>query len=200
MAWAEWTSKESNVHEKPGPHKGPGFFVRMNVVPARLPRIEAAQGTIHPMQLIGYSAPQVDVSAVPGLGGVLSWTESTVRQTARRAVALASLIDRVGSTLDDVAELRRAAEIIAANLSELGASAAGIDRNAGKIAEEISGLSTAAQGIDIHAEKLAKGIDELVAILPTLQRLTEIVDPLDNTVMRLGRFVDRIPGAGRRRP
>jgi hypothetical protein len=80
---------------------------------------------------------------------------------------LASLIDRVGSTLDDVAELRRAAEIIAANLSELGASAA--------------------------------GIDELVAILPTLRRLTEIVDPLDNTVARLGRFVDRIPGAGRRR-
>src|SRR6188472_1407768 len=152
------------------------------------------------MRLIGYTSPPVDVSAVPGLGGVLSWTESTVRQTARRAVALASLIDRVGSTLDDVAELRRAAEIIAANLSELGASAAGIDRNAGKIAEEISGLSTAAQGIDIHAEKLAKGIDELVAILPTSQRLTEIVDPLDNTVMRLGRFVDRIPGAGRRRP
>ena len=109
------------------------------------------------------------------------------------------MIDRVGSTLDDVAELRRAAEIIAANLSELGASAAGIDRNAGKIADEISGLSTAAQGIDTHAEKLATGIDELVAILPTLQRLTEIVDPLDNTVMRLGRFVDRIPGAGRRR-
>jgi hypothetical protein len=97
------------------------------------------------MQLIGYSAPQVDVSAVPGLGGLLSWTESTLRQTARRAVALASLIDRVGSTFDDVAELRRAAEIIAGNLSELGASAAGIDRNAGKIAEEISGLSTAAQ-------------------------------------------------------
>jgi methyl-accepting chemotaxis protein len=151
------------------------------------------------MQLIGYSAPQVDVSAVPGLGGLLSWTEATLRQTARRAVALASLIDRVGSTLDDVAELRRAAEIIADNLSELGASAAGIDRNAGKIAEEISGLSTAAQGIDIHAQKLATGIDELVAILPTLQRLTEIVDPLDNTVARLGRFVDRIPGAGRRR-
>jgi hypothetical protein len=119
------------------------------------------------MQLIGYSAPQVDVGTVPGLGGLLSWTEATARQTARRAVALASLIDRVGSTLDDVAELRRAAEIIAANLSELGASAA--------------------------------GIDELVAILPTLRRLTEIVDPLDNTVVRLGRFVDRIPGAGRRR-
>ncbi|MCX5043491.1 hypothetical protein OG921_09955 [Aldersonia sp. NBC_00410] len=151
------------------------------------------------MRLFGYSAPEVDVSAVPGLGGVLSWTEATVRQTARRAVALASLIDRAGSALDDVAELRHAAEIIAGNLSVLSASAAGIDRNAGKIAEEISGLSTAAQGIHTHAENLATGIDELVAILPTLQRLTEIVDPLDNTVVRLGRFVDRIPGAGRRR-
>lgn len=136
---------------------------------------------------------------MPGIGGLLGWTESTLRQTARRAVALAALVDRVGSTLDDVAELRRAAETIAGNLSELTASAAGIDRNAGKIAEEISGLSTAAQGIDTHAKKLATGIDELVAILPTLQRLTEIVDPLDNTVMRLGRFVDRIPGSGRRR-
>ena len=149
------------------------------------------------MQLIGYAGPQLNVSAVPGLGGLLSWTETTVRQTARRAIALAALIDRVGSTLDDVAELRRAAEIIAASLSELGESAAGIDRNAAEIAEEIAGLSTAAQGIDTHAEKLAAGIDELVAILPTLQRLTEIVDPLENTAVRLGRFVDRLPG-GRR--
>ena len=52
------------------------------------------------MRLIGYSSPQVDVSAVPGLAGVLSWTEATVRQTARRAAALASLIDRAGSALD----------------------------------------------------------------------------------------------------
>jgi methyl-accepting chemotaxis protein len=100
--------------------------------------------------------------------------------------------------LDDVAELRRSAEVIAGSLSELGASAAGIDQNAREIADEISGLSTAAKGIDTHAEKLAGSIDQLVAILPTLQRLTEIVDPLDNTVVRLGRFVDRLPG--NRRP
>ena len=151
------------------------------------------------MQLIGYGAPQVDVKSVPGLVDALHWTEVTVRQTARRAVALASLIDRAGSTLDDIAELRRAAQIIAGALSQLGDSAAGIDQNAGKIADEIAGLSTSAQGIDTHAEKLATGIDELMAILPTLKRLTEIVDPLDNTVLRLGKFVDRIPGSGRRR-
>jgi hypothetical protein len=84
-------------------------------------------------------------------------------------------------------------------MSELGNSAAGIDRNAGKIADEIAGLSTAAQGIDDHAEKLAVGLDELMVILPTLKRLTEIVDPLDNTVVRLGRFVDRLPGGGPRK-
>ncbi len=149
------------------------------------------------MQLTGYGTPTVDVSAVPGLSGALNWTAANVRRTARQAVGLASLVDRIGPLLDDIAELRRAAQIIAENLSALGASAAGIDRNAGKIGEEIAGLSTAAQGIDTHAEKLATGIDELVAILPTLQRLTEIVDPLDNTVVRLGRFVDRLPG-GRR--
>lgn len=152
------------------------------------------------MQLIGYGAPQVDVKAVPGLVDVLQWTEATVRQTARRAVALASLLDRAGPMLDDIAELRRAAQIIAGSLSNLGDSAAGIDRNASKIADEIAGLSTSAQGIDNHAETLASSIDELMAILPTLRRLTEIVDPLDNTVVRLGKFVDRIPGSGRRRP
>ncbi len=150
------------------------------------------------MQIAGYSGPQLDLRAVPGLREAVDWTASTALSTARRAIALASLVDRAGSTLDDIAELRRSAQIIAESLSDLGASAAGIDRNAGKIAEEISGLSDAAQGIDTHAQKLATGIDELVAILPTLQRLTEIVDPLDNTVVRLGRFVDRLPGAGRR--
>lgn len=68
------------------------------------------------------------------------------------------------------------------------------DQNAREIADEISGLSNAAQGIDTHAEKLAIGIDELVAILPTVQRLTEIVDPLDKSVVRLSRFVDLLPG------
>lgn len=151
------------------------------------------------MQLTGYGTPQVDVSAVPGLVGALQWTEMNVRRTASRAMALAALIDRAGSTLDDIAELRRAAQIIAGSLSELGNSAAGINRNAGKIADEIAGLSESAQGIDDHAEKLAAGIDELMAILPTLKRLTDIVDPLDNTVVRLGRFVDRLPGGGRRK-
>ncbi|MFN8227449.1 MAG: hypothetical protein U0R18_12130 [Mycobacterium sp.] len=148
--------------------------------------------------MAGYSAPTMDLRAVPGLQEAVDWTMATTVTTARRVIALASLIDRAGSTLDDIAELRRSAEIIAETLSDLGTSAAGIDRNAGKIGEEISGLSDAAQGIDTHAQKLVTGIDELVAILPTLQRLTEIVDPLDNTVVRLGRFVDRLPGAGRR--
>jgi methyl-accepting chemotaxis protein len=150
------------------------------------------------MQLIGYALPGVDVGAVPGVRQALSWTTASVRQTTRRVLALVSLIDRAGASLDDIAELRRSAHIIADSLSELNESAAGIDRNSGKIAEEIAGLSSAAHGIDVQSAKLATGIDALVAILPTLQRLTEIVDPLDSTVVRLGRFVDRLPGGGRR--
>ena len=114
------------------------------------------------MQLIGYSPPQVDLDAIPGLRRVYTWTSASVQQTTRRVVALTTLIDRAGSLLDDVAELRRSAEIIAGSLSKLGASAAGIDQNAREIADEIAGLSNAAQGIDTHAEKLATGIDELV--------------------------------------
>lgn len=144
--------------------------------------------------MTGYGTPQFDVDAVPGLRSTLSWTASSVQQAARRAVALANLIDRAGAALDDIAELRKSAEVIADSLADLSTSAAGIDRNAHEIAKEIAGLSTAAQGIDVHAEKLAVGIDALVEILPTLRRLTEIVDPLDNTVARLGRFVDRLPG------
>ena len=82
------------------------------------------------MQLIGYSPPQVDLDAIPGFRRAFTWTSASVQQTARRVVALATLIDRAGALLDDVAELRRSAEVIAGSLSELGASAAGIDQNA----------------------------------------------------------------------
>jgi methyl-accepting chemotaxis protein len=128
---------------------------------------------------------------------MVAWTARSAQLTARRAVALARLIDRAGQALDDIADLRRAAQFIADNLAELSKSAQGIDRNSAEIAREITGLTKAAQGIDMQAGRLTAEIQSVAQILPTLQRLTEIVDPLDNTVARLGRFVDRLPG-GRR--
>lgn len=46
------------------------------------------------MQLIGYSPPQLDLDTIPGLRRVYTWTSASVQQTARRVVALTTLIDR----------------------------------------------------------------------------------------------------------
>ncbi|MFH5227491.1 hypothetical protein [Antrihabitans spumae] len=107
-----------------------------------------------------------------------------------RVRAVLDLIDRLGSTLDDISELRKSAQFIADNIAQLGESAAGIDKSAHDIARDIEGLSKSAAGIDSSAGLLANA-------MPVIQRLAEIVDPLESTVTRLGRFVDRMPG-GRR--
>jgi signal transduction histidine kinase len=132
-----------------------------------------------------------------GARDLFVWTAQSAQVTVRRAVALARLIDRAESALNDIAQLRRSAQFIGDNLAELSSSAAGIDRHAAEIAHEIAALTAAAQGIDTHAERLASEAGSIARMLPTVQRLTEIVVPLDNTVARLGRFVDRLPG-GRR--
>jgi methyl-accepting chemotaxis protein len=123
----------------------------------------------------------------------------SARRTKNRISAIARLLDRADSALDDLEQLRACAHEIAQNLADLTESAAGIDRNAAEIAREITGLTSAAQGIDTHAERLASEAQSIAGMLPTVQRLTDIVDPLDSTVSRLGRLVDLIPG-GRRTP
>jgi hypothetical protein len=117
---------------------------------------------------------------------------------ASRLMAVVRLLDRAHAAIDDIAGLRLSAQFIADNLAELSKSAAGIDANSAEIAREITGLTTAARGIDLHAERLGVEIEAVAKIVPTLQRLTEIVDPLDGTVIRLGRLVDRLPRGGRR--
>jgi methyl-accepting chemotaxis protein len=128
----------------------------------------------------------------------LNLTRQAAEATGRRVVSLIKLIDRADAALDDVVELRRSIQFIADNIAELTESAAGINRNAGEIAAEIVTLTQAAQGIDTHAERLSDDAASIARTLPTIQRIAEIVDPLENTVVRLGRVVDRIPG-GRRK-
>jgi methyl-accepting chemotaxis protein len=140
----------------------------------------------------------MDLSLMMSPFAALTWTRRAAEATSRRVAALIKLIDRADSALDDVVELRRSIQFIADNIAELTESAAGINRNAGEIAGEITTLTQAAQGIDTHAERLAADAASIARALPTVQRIAEIVDPLENTVVRLGRVVDRIPG-GRRK-
>lgn len=140
----------------------------------------------------------IDLSAMMSPFSALTWTRQAAEATGRRVGSLIKLIDRADAALDDVVELRRSIQFIADNIAELTESAAGINRNAGEIAAEIVTLTHAAQGIDTHAERLATDAASIARALPTVQRIAEIVDPLENTVVRLGRVVDRIPGGKRK--
>jgi methyl-accepting chemotaxis protein len=140
----------------------------------------------------------MDLSPLMSPFAALTWTRQAAEATGRRVGALIKLIDRADSALNDVVELRRSIQFIADNIAELTESAAGINRNAGEIAAEIVTLTQAAQGIDTHAERLSADAASIARALPTVQRIAEIVDPLENTVVRLGRVVDRIPGGKRK--
>jgi methyl-accepting chemotaxis protein len=121
----------------------------------------------------------------------------TDRPAGKRTYSPKALIEAAFAALDDVAELRRSAQFIADNIAELSESAAGINRNAETIANEITTLTAAAAGIDSSAEKIAAGANSIAETLPRIQRLAEVVDPLESTVARLGWVVDRIPGGKR---
>ena len=108
-----------------------------------------------------------------------------------------TLVRAVFELMDDVAELRKSSQFIADNIAALSKSAAGIDRHAELIASQIPSLTEAAAGIESSAEKIAFGANSIAATLPSPQRLAEVIEPLDNTVARLGWFVDRIPGGKR---
>ena len=140
----------------------------------------------------------MDISVMTSPVAALTWTRQAIEATGRRVASLIKLVDRADAALDDVVELRRSIQFIADNIADLTESAAGINRNAGEIAAEITTLTQAAQGIDIHAERLAADAAAIARALPTVQRIAEIVDPLENTVVRLGRVVDRIPGGKRK--
>jgi methyl-accepting chemotaxis protein len=140
----------------------------------------------------------MDLSLITSPLAALNWTRHAAEATGRRVASLIKLIDRADAALNDVVELRRSIQFIADNIAELTESAAGINRNAGEIAAEITTLTKAAQGIDTHAERLATDAATIARALPTVQRIAEIVDPLENTVVRLGRVVDRLPGGKRK--
>lgn len=118
-------------------------------------------------------------------------TTGRTRRSPRALIALAI------QALEDISELRRSAQFIAENIAALSESAAGINRHAETIATQITGLSESAHGIDVHAEKIAAEAGLISQRLPTIQRLAEVIDPLESTVARLGWIADRIPGGKR---
>jgi hypothetical protein len=110
-----------------------------------------------------------------------------IAATGRELLAIADRLDgraeavlALGTQLD-----RRGAELVelGTGMHELG------DRIDERGAEIVDG-----------ATKVAQTGNDLIAVLPALERALEMATPLEGAIDRFGRFVDRLPGGGPRRP
>ncbi|MBA2349850.1 MAG: hypothetical protein H0V81_16350 [Solirubrobacterales bacterium] len=68
---------------------------------------------------------------------------------------------------------------------------------ADRVDERASEIMAEAHTIQLTAAELALRGGQVAEALPLLQRALEIAEPLDGTVERLGRLVDRLPGGVR---
>lgn len=94
-------------------------------------------------------------------------------------------LDKLDRRADQILELGGRLDERAEEIVELG-------RRMGNLGEDIR-----AQGevIQRRADAVAKTGKEIVDALPTLERAVSLVSPLEGAVERMGRMVDRFPGA-----
>ena len=100
--------------------------------------------------------------------------------------------------LDDLHTLAEASQRGLETLERLEQRAARIE-SLGTAMEDLGRqLSVQARVMDEHAERVAALGEEIVSALPTLTQAITIVTPLEGTVERIGRVVDRLPDRRRR--
>ena len=127
--------------------------------------------------------PRTALMTVPGAATLVE----SITAINHRAHQLASVVDRLGPALDDLSVLLKHTQRIAESGPEgINRHAAGIDRHA--------------EGINRSAELIATHSGKIATSLPTVERLAHVLDPLEGTVDRLGRFVDHLPQRRRGRP
>lgn len=120
-----------------------------------------------------------------------------------RAAAMQAQLDRALSVGERVVAL---GERIDARGTEIVALGERIDARGSEIVDQADGLltigSTALEQAVVVSDRAAEvsaRAGELIATLPMLERAVMLVAPLEGTVERLGRIVDRLPGSARRR-
>lgn len=106
-----------------------------------------------------------------------------------RAESLLSVIERLDARAAQILAFGEQIDDRAAALLTLGERA---EERAGEVMEQARAVS------DVAAQVAASGAEVAMA-LPLLQRAIELTEPLEGTVERLGRIVDRLP-KGRPRP
>lgn len=107
----------------------------------------------------------------------------------------ARLVLRAFDDLHTLAESSKRGLVALERLNERGERI----ENLGSAMEDLGRqLSRQAEVMDVHAERVAQLAEEIVAALPTLTQAVTIVTPLEGTVERIGRAVDRLPDRRRR--
>jgi len=131
-------------------------------------------------------ASLVDLLTLPPLTVLRAFDD--LHTLAQRADAAVELLERIDARVDEVLALGASIDARGQSIVELG--------------EQLHSLGTEihAQGVLIEerAAEVARRGEELVATLPTLEAAVALVTPLEGTVERLGRIVDRLPGGARR--
>ncbi|HWE34615.1 MAG TPA: hypothetical protein VG410_14075 [Solirubrobacteraceae bacterium] len=120
-------------------------------------------------------------------------------QRAEAVLALGERIDQRGETIIAVGDrLDRRAESIHALGTTLDGRAMELAEIGGSMHE--LGERVNATGVQIvdRATRVASTGQELIRVLPTLERAIEMATPLEGAIDRIGRMIDRMPGRGQR--
>ena len=144
--------------------------------------------------------PQVVINrALADLGAIARLARAAPAKLDR-ILELGAQLTRIGRGVLEVTErLDRRAEAVL----RMGES---LDARAAELVALGSRMEALGERIDVRGAEIVEGAtavvetgDELIAVLPALERALEMASPLEGAIDRFGRLVDRLPGGARRR-
>lgn len=123
----------------------------------------------------------------------------------QRAEAILAMGERIEARADGILTIGEVLDARADSIVELGER---LDQRAGALIELGERMGTVGDRVDTHgaaivdsANRVADTGNELIGVLPALERAVAMATPLEGAIDRFGRLVDRLPGgAPRRRP
>ena len=153
-----------------------GLNQRLAAIEKRADRIENQIDTAIDAAV---SIEQRGEEAIAAIGKILALG----RRVDKRAESLLGVIERLDARAAQILEFGGQIDERAAALLTLGERA---EERAGEVMEQARLVS------EVAAQVAASGA-EVAGALPLLQRAVELTEPLEGTVERLGRIVDRLP-------
>jgi methyl-accepting chemotaxis protein len=141
---------------------------------------------------------------------VLNRVLSDLGAVARLARSAPAQFDRLLELGEEVVAIGRSVQEIAERLDQRAEAVMALgerlDRRAGELVEMGEAMREVGQRVDSRGREIVdratKVVDtgnELITVLPALQRALEMAAPLEGAIDRFGRLVDRLPGGAARR-